>query len=285
MAEVKFGANETQVPATPAVPVPNTTTAVATTGASTPATNVMLLGDKLPTFDKVILPRVNVVQNIGELKESFDPGTIVYAQNVELFIPQILNAKTGVLERPATPPVIMTILGFKDPRYVEKVAGGARGITVNSEQEVRAAGGTLSWQEWNLKKEAGMKLFQELADALVLIKRPAHCAPADPADEATFTYEIEGEFYTLAFWAFRGTAFTNACKRVLFPARLTGCLRKNGYPSWSWAVSAREETYQNGNKAWVPVFLPNKSNSPSLMAFAQEVLTAKPQAEEPTDKA
>lgn len=280
--EVNFGANQTPVEQTAAPaqsqPQPQVPARIE---SSTPATNSMLLGDTLPKFTDVILPRLNIVQNIGALKDSFDPGSIVYAQNVELFIPQVLNAKTGVLERPATAPVILTVLGFKPVRYCEKVAGGVRGVTVNTEQEVRAAGGTLSWAEWNLKKESGMKRFEELHDALVLIERPEICKPQS-GEDPTFNYEVEGKFYTIAFWAFRGTSFTDGCKRVLFPARLTGCLRKDWF-AWSWAVSTRENTYPNGNKAWVPVFLPNKAATPALTAFARDVITAKPKAADPAD--
>jgi hypothetical protein len=280
MSEVVFGANQQPVaaeaaPATPATPE-SQVPAVAQTYAP-PAQN-RLVGDYLPSFGDIILPRLNIVQNIGDLKDSYEPGSLVYAQSVELFVPQSLNAKTGIVERPATPPVIVTILGFKENRYVEKVAGGARGLICKTEQEVRAAGGTLEWAEWNLKKASGMKRFEVLADALVLIQRPESCKPADGGEDPTFVYEVEGNCYTLAFWALRGVTYTAAGKRVLFPARKTGCLKKDWF-HWSWAMSTREETYPNGNKAWIPILLPAKANTPAMDAFCLDVLTAKTQPE------
>lgn len=279
MSEVVFGANQQPVPPSPspAASVPATVPSGAVQRAQGP-----LLGDSLPEFTNIILPRLNMVQNIGGMKDSFNSGELVFDQRVVIYTPQIV--KGTVVERVASAPVGITLMGFKpNPvdatkhiRFVEKVEGGARGMICNTEAEVRANGGTLDWSEWKLKKASGIKLFQQLADALVLVERPAICVPKEGMKDPIFVYEVDGKRYALAFWALKGTTFTAAYKRVFGPARLTGFLREGGNPSWSFALSTREETYQNGNKAWVPVVVPNAPSSPAMLAFANSVLNPQP---------
>src|SRR4051812_4947429 len=95
--EVKFGPGATTVPKTETAgnpqtakvidvePVPATVPAVIP--SALPAPTGLVLGDKLPDFSEIILPRINIVQNIGKLKDVFDPGSIVLGQQVILFTP------------------------------------------------------------------------------------------------------------------------------------------------------------------------------------------------------
>lgn len=289
--EVSF--NKDQQPVSPAIEVPAEVTAAAATApveaptapvtpdmtvpATTQAMPVgpsgMVLGDKIPDFKDIVLPRVNLVQNIGMLKDSFEPGSLVYGQSTILFVPPKIDGKTQKVLRESTPPVIVTVLGFRPTRYCEKVPGGGKGIIVNTEAEVRANGGTLDYGEWNMKKASGMKRFEPLADALVAIQRPESFKD----DDTVFVYEVDGKKVALALWALRGTSYTAAAKRVFFTARAVGCLRQ-GYPTWQYAVSAREETYDSGNKAWIPVCLPVAKTTPVFMDFVRSVLSA-PQQE------
>jgi hypothetical protein len=271
--EVSFGPNETpavdvqasvtSTPATP-TPTPTPTPAPAPAGAVMPASR-RLLGDDLPDLKEIILPRLNIVQNIGKLQEEFEPGTLVYNQNIILFSPA--SAKKGA-SHPASPPLNITVFGFKPTRYCEKVEGGGRGIIVDTEDEVRSNGGTLDYGEWKAKKASGMKRFEILKDAMLAIRRPEGVDP----DGATFTYEVEGQFYTLAMWALHGVCYTAAYKRVFGPSRVTGCLTKGGYPSWNYSLTVREETYPNGNKAWVPVCIPGRKNTDEFLNFVASVI-------------
>lgn len=278
--EIKFGANEQPVPTAAAPAVPETpTTAPAGPGVpavltpagavSTPARNP-LLGEFIPGFEDIILPRLNIVQNIGKLSEHYTKGSLIFNQQDELFVPP--DVVNGEVNRAATPPVLVTVLGFCPMRYVEKVVGGGKGLMVNSEAAVVASGGTLDYQEWKLKQAAGMKRFERLADAVIVIERPERF----PNDESIFNYEVDGKQYVIAKWALRGTSYTNAAKRVFFTAFRTGCLMKGGYPSWSYAVSTRQESYDTGNKAWVPVCIANKKSTPAFMEFARTVLSTPP---------
>lgn len=239
--------------------------AVADTNTSL-APGGLVLGDKLPTFKDIILPRINIVQSVGNLKDSFPFGSIVFNQQAILYTPPIIDKQTGNVKEKGTDPVNLTILGFRPTRYAEKVAGGGRGIIVDTEDAVRANGGTLDYNEWNLKKASGMKRFEPLAEALVAIERPATLAD----DDTIFVYPVDGKKYALAVWGLKGTAYTAAAKRVFFQARSMGCLR-TGYPSWSFAVSTRMESRES-NTYSVPVCLPKAKSTPAFLEFVASVL-------------
>jgi hypothetical protein len=235
-----------------------------------PAVQTPILGDELPDLGDIVFPRINIVQGSGKLKETYPQGAIVFNQQLVLFTPPVVNQATGNMDRPALPPVNLTVLGFKKTRYAEKVAGGIGGMIVNSEDQVRANGGTTDWNEHNLKKAAGMKLFQPLKEAVIAIERPAHLAD----DGSVFVYEIEGKKYTLGLWSMKGSSYTKAYKTVFATARLVGCLR-NGYPTFSFNVSTRLEVdKRTGNSYYVPVCLPCKASTPAFLAFVREVIGA-----------
>lgn len=301
MANVKFGPESGASPApvlerteTHETPVSGVTVESTLTACPAPASQLpvvrnpntsiapagMVLGDKIPEMKEIILPRLNIVQNIGDLKDTFAPGSLVYDQKVELFTPPII--KDGVVKREPLPPVTLLVLGFRPTRYVEKVEGGGRGMIVDSEDLVRANGGTLDFNEWKSKKAAGMKRFECLAEALIAIQRPAHLVakgskPEDP--DPVFTYDIDELIngkpgprkFALGLWGLKGTSYTVA-KRAFFTARAMGCLKRGGYPSYVFAVTSKEESYPGGNKAWIPVCIPTGPTDESLLEFARQVL-------------
>lgn len=277
MSEIKFGADQvaaTEVAATPATPtpaqqLPAVSAPRALTQASGPA-----LGDFIPSFSDIILPNINIAQAVGALGESFDQGTLILNQNEALYVPPRLDPKTKAVLEPGSPPVILTVLGWKqnrfgkNTRFVEKVSGGARGMIVDTEAEVVAAGGTTDWGEWNLKKASGMKKFDVMSTALVCIQRPE----VFPDNDTIFTFEVDGLKYAVAWWNMKGSCYTEAARRVFFTARQTGCLRKGGYPSWSYAVTTYLKPYEGGKQAWVPQCIPNKQSSQSFLDFAKGIL-------------
>lgn len=231
------------------------------------------VGDKLPEFKDIILPRLNIVQNIGELVKAFPRGAIVFNQRTVLFTAPILpviDQATGnatVAGTPASPPINIVCLGFRPTRYAEKVPGGGRGIIVNTEAEVRANGGTLDYTEHKLKAKDGMKRFEYLAEAMLAIERPDSIAD----DGTVFVFPVDGKKYALALWAMKGTAYTAAAKRVFFTERQVGCLQK-GYPSRSFSMTTRLENYPGGNSAWIPVLIPGKESSPEFLRWVDKVL-------------
>lgn len=232
-------------------------------------TGGLMLGDTIPDFKDIILPRLNIVQGVGNLKDQFPQGAIVFNQSTVLFVPPDIDPQTGNVRRAATAPVDITVLGFRPSRFVEKIEGGGKGLIVNTEAEVRSNGGTLDYKEHKLKKSSGMKLFQVLAEGLLAIERPESVAD----DDTVFVYEAEGKKYALAIWAMKGSAYTAAAKRVFFTARACGCLRQ-GYPTHSYSLTTRLEGFDNGNKAWVPVCIAKAKNTPKFLEFVASVIQA-----------
>lgn len=230
-------------------------------------------GDDLPAFKDVMLPRLNLVHDIGGLKDSFSPGEIVWGQQTVLFTPPVINKQTGNVEKVGTQPIILTVLGEVQKRFHEIVEGGMGGQIVQTENEVRAVGGTLDYSEWKMKKGAGMKRFGPMLDLLVVIQRPESVAD----DNTVFGFEVEGNKYALGLWSLSKTAYTEGYKKSLGIHRLTGVLKGKrseggGYPSHSFAVSTRLNPYPGGNKAWVPVVLPAKKSTPAFLEFVNQIL-------------
>jgi hypothetical protein len=227
----------------------------------------LVLGDKIPDFKDIILPRLNIAQGIGNLGQVFDPGSIVFNQAVLLFKPPFTHPKDPTQNVPGTPPVNIVCLGFRPTRYVEQVQGG-RGMIVDTEDAVRANGGTLDYDEAQLKKKDGMKYFQALAEALIAIERPESIAD----DDNVFVYPVDGKKYALALWGMKGTAYTEAAKRVFFTYRAMGCLRAGGYPSKVFALSTRWKDFGNSRGAHVPVLIAGASTSPAFIEWVKAVL-------------
>jgi hypothetical protein len=273
MAEVSFGKQENASPA-PVIEVKSETVPAPTTLAVAPTVPVgevvkgsgLLLGDYLPELKDIILPRVNIVQGIGKLQETFPKGAIVFGQNLVLWEGPKVDAQ-GVQTKAGSPPVVMTVLGFRPTRFVEKVKGGARGLIVTTEEEVAAHGGTLDYNEWKLKEASGIKRFEPLADAMVAIRRPADIKD----DDTTFVYEVEGHKYALALWSMKGVVYTAGAKKVFFTARKIGALR-GGYPTYSFYITTRLEKYPGGNAAWIPICLPAEKNTDEFLKFVNGII-------------
>lgn len=263
---VSFGPGSTPV-SNPAAPENQTQALASVQSPGVPATSGgLILGDKIPDFSEIILPRVNLAQNIGKLKDTFPPGSLVLGQQVLLFCPPDVDVATGNVRRAATPPVTLTVLGFRPTRFCEKVAGGARGLIVNTEDAVRANGGTLDYKEWKLKESSGMKRFEPLADALVLVERPE----SSKDDDTVFIFPANGKKYAIALWGLRGVAYTAAAKRVFFTQRSLGTLR-GGYPTYSFYTSSRTEG-DKGKEYWVPVCTVREKNTEEFLTLVRSIL-------------
>jgi hypothetical protein len=290
--EVSFAKDPVANPATPVIevqstvvptPAPGVTVETTTTAAAVPAApvsvpavvppnnNALILGDSMPNFSEMIIPRVNIVQFSGVLKDSFEPGTVLFNQQVPLQIAAKINDKDQTVTRQATAPVTMTFCGFWPTRYVEKVPGGGKGALVNTEAQVTALGGTLDYNEWLLKREKGMKRFEYYKQALVVIERPEIVAD----DDTIFTFEVDGKKYTIALWALKGSAYTQGYKKILAFERRMGCLRIGGFPSTSFSVSARIAVTA-GNKYFVPFMQPRAKSTPAMLDFIKELVTGTP---------
>lgn len=233
------------------------------------STQAIARRDSRPTLAEIVIPRLNLVHSVGNMKDSFNPGSWVYNQELVLFTAAQVNVKTQTVERAGTPPLIVTFLDTRPIRFFENVKGGGRGLICNTEEEVRAAGGTTVFSEWQLKSKDGMKRFDYGCDCLLAIERPEGVAD----DDTAFVFPVEDKKIALAMCNFKGSAFT-VLKKSIQTARLLGCLR-DGLSVYSWALSSRlEPTPDKSSTYWKPVLTPAKKSSPEFLTWAQGVLAA-----------
>lgn len=256
MSEVNLGTTEQPTPA-PEQPK-------STSEYLPPVKYNPVISDFIPSFADLRLPRLNIVHGIGRLKETFTVGGLVYNQQFELYVPKI-----GKHE--ATPPVEVVILGWLPLRYAEKVKEG-RGMLVSTEEEVRRAGGTLDYREWKLKEELGMKRFEPLMEAVVLVKQPEILKE----DDANFPFVIDGARYLLALFPMKGMTYNNTAKG-LFTLRQVGCLRERGYPSFAFNVHVEWKATTGDRGSFIPVFKPLKKTSDAFQKYALELISGPPQ--------
>lgn len=252
------GTNETQNPGPAAPPADEGPTS---TPRSLPVTKYNpALTDYIPSFADLRLPRLNIVHGVGQLKDSFPVGAIVYGSQTVVYEP-----KLG--KKDASAPAEVVVLGWLPTRYAERVPGGGKGLLLNTEAEVRANGGTVDWKEWDLKKDSGLRYFQLLAEAVVLVRAPAGLAEEEA--EATFPFIVDDVRYGLAIYGMKGTAYTNGAK-TLFTARQIGVLRK-GYPSFSWKMTTKAVPFGE-NTVPVPQFEPLRKTSESFQKFTESLI-------------
>lgn len=229
----------------------------------------------------IIVPRINIVQKVGDLSNQFTEGDIIL--NGQLVIARSVKGRVGPVDpangnkpSPASPETIRVIIaGFRPDRYVEKTDGQTRGEIVDSEQQVYAKGGTLNYNE---AKQTGKKLYQTLAECVALIEKPENCQ-----DDTSFPYVADGKLYAVVKWSFKGGAYTNGAK-VLRTARKAGWLAdvinpatgevtaKRGYPFGFWKVNTVLKSYDTGNFSWNPNFVRDGDTTDGVRALALKAI-------------
>ncbi len=259
----------------PSVPVNSNLPAIVAPQPQFPAVtdSPFAFNDEDIGFDDIRLPRINIVQKVGDLSNVFNPGEIVL--NGTMVIHEPSNAQKNVK---GTGPLTIIILGFRKKQFCEKLeayGSGQQGLLLNSEIDVVTNNGTLDYAEWKASlasakagKGVAKKYFQRLATALILIEKPSH---VEDKDRILFPHECEGKFYALALWSLKGTSYTNAAKHI-FTARRLGHLR-SGYPTQAWSLTSKLETYGE-NASFIPVITPAMKSSESFLSFVREILGA-----------
>lgn len=222
-------------------------------------------------FEDIILPRVNIVQKVGDLSNIFPGGEIILNQTLSIHEPA---NKLTTPPKPGSGLLLFTVIGFRRRQFVEKVEGGKPGMLLNNEEDVRKNNGTLDYNEWKasvVAAKAGqgvaLRRFERLATAVCLIEKPAHLQ--DP-DGVSFPFSFEGKQYALALWGMKGVSYTGAAKSM-FTARKIGHL-KDGYSAQSWGLTTELKDY-DGNWAYKPVMSPAGKNSPEFRAFCKSIIT------------
>lgn len=240
--------------------VPAGAVAVRPTRAQAAAEKTGGFNDEDIGFDDIILPRLNIVQGVGDLSAIFNPGELVLNQSLVIHVPANPVKKVA-----GTPPLNFTVIGFKRRQFVEKTVGGAMGNLFGTEQEVADNGGTLDYNE---ALRSGKTLYQRLATALLLIEKPEHI---DDEDHVEFPNECEGKFYALALWSMKGTSYTNAAK-LMFTARKLGHL-KRGYAKQAWTLTTQLRKFGE-NFAHVPILRAGARHTDEFDAFVTRVLSS-----------
>ncbi len=222
------------------------------------------------SFGEVLLPRLNIVQKVGELSNIFSPGAIVLnSQLVMLDAPA--QAKPNEAPRTQPNPLRIVFLGFKGTQYVEKVPGGGMGSLVDTVEEVIALGGTIDYNE---ARRTNKPEFQTMKTAMVVIEQPEIAKD----DSTSFVYEVAGKHYAVGLWSMKGTAYTRGAK-VVMTARKIGHLKdgllatrsiepeRGGYVTGVWNLSTLLTQFGQ-NFAYVPILRPSiiegKSEETSL---------------------
>jgi len=193
----------------------------------------------------IIIPRLNIVQNVGALSKEFDGGSIV------------LNKDTVLAK--ADEAIKLTVVSIKKT-YEERLPfdpNGPRPETYETIKEVVADG---KWVDWRNNQPPPVR---EVATILVLIEEP------EDYTGLGFNYEFEGKHFALAIWTLRNTGYTRAAKKIFSASQIE--LAEKGLLSGEWELSATREEV-NGNMIYVPVLTISGENSPEKVAFITERL-------------
>lgn len=213
----------------------------------------------------IILPRLNIVQKVGDLSNQFTEGDILFNKETVL----VKSPKPGIKD--LTKFVRIVVCGFRVDRLVEKTSGGKLGKIVDNEAQAIAHGGTTNWNE---HKATGKPLFQTLSEALLLVEKP------EGIDDPSFSLSADGKQYALAVYAMKGTAYTNGTK-VIRTARKIGWLAdgfdankqqvKRGYTWGFWKLGSELKQFDT-NFAWAPLLQRDGETGPEVRALAASVL-------------
>lgn len=236
--------------------------------------------DDAISLGEIRLPALNIVQGVGDLMKTFDQGSFVFDQKLALTKPP---AK-GKLGSETTPPLQILVIGFRPTRWAEKVAGGARGRIVNSEDNVYAVGGSTDYKSTH--DGAGNltgAYFERLATALILIRAPDQIIKdleKEPDQLAElFPYEVapdpakptETQRFALAQWHLRGSAHSGAAVPLKTARKLT--FLKAGYTSRIIEVTCTLKPFGK-NSAYVPIVRPGAHATEAHRSTAAEILAS-----------
>jgi hypothetical protein len=265
MSFVKEGVEDTTTPVPPAPETPAASTEVATREA-TPG----FFDEDNIRYEDIVFPRINIVQFVGKLatEQGFDPGSILLASQNVIHTPESKTDK-------GTPPLNLTVIGFRPLQYAEKLPGGKQGLLVNSESEVVKHNGTLSWKEWDASKSSGspLRYFQTLATALLLVEKPDFYADPDQLD-FPYVFEVEGQpsrYFTLALWGMKGSAYTKGAKAIRTQKKI-GSLRK-GYLTHSWTLTTTKQS-KDDNYYFEPKLRASTKNGDLFQEFIKAIIGA-----------
>lgn len=141
-------------------------------------------------------PRLSLVQKVGNLADSFTPGSFVYNKDVLLADPK--------------DDLSVTILRFK-AYYQQKLPYGTEAMPLrfDTAEEVRANGGSLTY--------GAESYYDKCADIMMAIELPKG---ASEETEAFFCNEVGGRFYALALYSATATAYGSIGVKIVTDASM-----------------------------------------------------------------
>lgn len=213
-------------------------------------------------FSQLSLPTFKIVQGVGDLSQSFNPGQIVVVGKGEVLVPIADAPPKNAKDKPQQPVNVVIIAISRNDRFSEKIAGGARGRLFETEKQVFDSGGTTNWDE---NKATGKPYFERLATALLLVEKPEGLED----ETGTFSFSADGKQFALVIWHLKGIGYTNAAK-PLRTARRFGYL-KAGYSSVSVEVGTALKSFGQ-NSAYIPTVKPGEPTTEELRNVVAEVL-------------
>lgn len=183
------------------------------------------------------LPRLNIVQKVGELSNVFPPGSLVLDGQLVL-----QDAPAGGIGKEGNP-IHVVVLGFQSTKFIEKVEGGGMGRMFGTEAEMVASGGTADFNE---AKRLNKAWYQRSTTALALVEQPK-------GDKSIgyFGLELDGRKWALVFWTLKGTGFTNGARPIM-TKRQIGELKATGYRGGVFKVATKLQKF-GANVAYIPV--------------------------------
>ena len=244
---------ETKTPAPVAVREHQPETAV------TKSHQPVAVGGMSGEFDKedFRLPRMNIVQSVGDLSEDFPPGSIVLNKE-SLLIGAAKDPKEW------TDPLEITVLSAKK-QFQENIEfdSDKSPDVVDSLAEVEERGGWIDWR--NDEKPP----WRPMLTALLLIK-----APNDTVADQFSIVAPDGTMYEMVLWTMTGASYSRAGKAILTAGRYSLRNKETGEPQLHhgrWELRVRREklgTYL----VFVPQLKQAGKHADDFITFAESLL-------------
>ena len=178
------------------------------------------------------IPYLSIAYGVGKLAENFNAGDLV------------LGGEHFLVKRkePLTVVILSAVKYFKERLSQADFGAGLRPRSFMTEDEVKAAGGTTEYRNDPDGKRIAPS-FGPAMDFKLLLQKPA------ALDQGVFGLELDGKFYTPAYFSVDKSGFNRVGKEVLTAQSLS--LAKVGLLAGLWNLMTDVELI-NGNNTVVP---------------------------------